>query len=212
MGRVTTVIFDFDGTLANSVDLIFDLYNSHADEFGYLPVKRAEFSSLRRMGYTKAMRLKKIKARKIPKIAMVLSKEMQRKMDVVQPYEGIVEVLEKLQMQGYSIGVLTSNQASLVQEFFKKHNFPEFDFVVSEKTIFGKNKALKKIFKSYSLKKDEVIYVGDEPRDVVASHKAGVKVIGVLWGLGGSEGFETNSPDFTASVPADIFKIVNSKD
>jgi HAD superfamily hydrolase (TIGR01549 family) len=209
MGQVKTVIFDFDGTLANSVDLIFDLYNSHADEFGYIAVERAEFSALRRMGYTKAMRLKKIKARKIPKIIMVLSKEMQKKMNTVAPYEGIVDVLFKLQKEGYNIGVLTSNQASLVQDFFKKHKFPEFDFVVSEKTLFGKHKALKKIFKSYGLSKDEVIYVGDEPRDVIASHKAGVKVIGVLWGLGGSEGFEKNIPNFTASKPLDILSIVN---
>lgn len=210
MGQVSTVIFDFDGTLANSVDLIFDLYNSHADEFGYLPVERTEFSSLRRMGYTKAMRLKKIKARKIPKIAVVLSREMQKKMNAVIPYTGIVNVLEKLQQDGYSIGVLTSNQASLVQEFFKKHNFPEFDFVVSEKTIFGKHKALKRIFKSYGLKKEEVVYVGDEPRDVVASNKAGVKVIGVLWGLGGAEGFEKDTPDFSAKKPEEILKIINS--
>lgn len=212
MRQVKTIIFDFDGTLANSVDLIFDLYNSHTSEFGYLPVERAEFSALRRMGYAKAMRLKKIKARRLPKIAMVLSKEMQKKMNVVVPYDGIVKVLEELQSQGYSVGVLTSNQASLVQEFFKKHNFPEFDFVVSEKTIFGKHKALRKIIKSYGLKKDDVIYVGDEPRDVVASKKAGVKVIGVLWGLGGAEGFEKNLPDFTADKPSDILKVIKNLD
>jgi len=64
MSGQATVIFDFDGTLANSVDLMFDLYNSHTDDFGYLPISKDEFTAIRRMGYTKAMRLKKIKARK----------------------------------------------------------------------------------------------------------------------------------------------------
>lgn len=208
MRGVETVIFDFDGTLANSVDLIFELYNIHADEFGYLPIKRTEFSALRKMGYANAMRLKKIKARKLPKIAMVLSKEMHGKMDVVEPYVGIVDTLNRLKDDGYSIGVLTSNQASLVQEFFNKHSFPEFDFVVSEKTIFGKHKALKRIIKSYGLDKEKVIYVGDEPRDVAASHKVGVRAIGVVWGLAGEEGFEKNKPDYSAKTPVELLNLI----
>ena len=204
MMGTATVIFDFDGTLANSVDLMFDLYNSHTEEFGYLPITKDEFTTIRRMGYTKAMRMKKIKARRLPKILMTLSKEMHDHMDVVDPYKGVVEMLNSLQESGYSIGVLTSNQASLVQEFFKKHNFPAFDFVVSEKTIFGKDKALRRIIKRYSLDKDQILYVGDEPRDVTASRKAGVYSIGVTWGLAGFEGFEKIAPDKLVSSPKEL--------
>ena len=201
MSGVDTVIFDFDGTLANSVDLMFELYNSHVEEFGYLPIEREEFSALRRMGYAKAMRVKKVKARRLPKIALTLSREMHDRMDVVSPYEGIVEMLKKLKKQGMIIGVLTSNQSSLVNEFFQKHSFPDFDFVVSEKTIFGKDKALKKIIKRFELDRSQVLYVGDEPRDVTASRKAKIKVIGVSWGLAGTEGFEKIKPDYLVDNP-----------
>jgi phosphoglycolate phosphatase len=196
MSGINTVIFDFDGTLANSVDLMFELYNSHVDEFGYLPIEREEFSELRRMGYAKAMRLKKVKARRLPKIALTLSREMHDRMDVVSPYEGIVEMLKRLKREGMTIGVLTSNQTLLVNEFFNKHSFPDFDFVVSEKTIFGKDKALKKIIKRFELEKSQILYVGDEPRDVTASRRAKIKVIGVSWGLAGKEGFEKIKPDY----------------
>jgi phosphoglycolate phosphatase len=208
MSERGTIIFDFDGTLANSVDLIFDLYNSHTEEFGYLPVHKHEFPELRRMGYAKAMRLKKIKARRLPKIIATLSKEMRKSMDKVYPYEGIVELLTTLRLEGFSIGVLTSNQASLVQEFFKKHSFPNFDFVVSEKTIFGKDKALKKIIRSFALEKQRVLYVGDEPRDVTASHKAGIRVIGVSWGLAGVEGFEVIAPDVLVHTPKELLTTI----
>jgi phosphoglycolate phosphatase len=204
MSGVTTVIFDFDGTLANSVDLMFDLYNSHTDQFGYLPVEREEFPVLRRLGYAKTMRLKKIKARRLPKIVAVLSKEMRKSMDRVKPYEGIIDTLKDLQKNGFSIGVLTSNQSALVEDFFKKHNFPNFDFVVSEKTIFGKDKALKKIIRRFEIEKDKVVYVGDEPRDVTASHKAGIRAIGVSWGLAGTEGFELITPDALVHTPSEL--------
>ena len=194
--------------MANSVDLMFKLYNSHVDEFGYLPIAREEFSVLRRMGYPKIMRLKKIKARRLPKIMMTLSQEMHKSMDEVSPYEGIVELLHQLRKCGYSVGVLTSNQAPLVQEFFDKHSFPEFDFVVSEKTIFGKDKALKRIIKRFDLQKNKVIYVGDEPRDVTASHKVGVIAIGVSWGLAGKEGFESIVPDKLVNNPKELLGVI----
>ena len=190
-----TIIFDFDGTLANSVELIFSLYNEHADEYGYLPATWEEVPALRRMGYKKAMRTKKIKVRKLPKMFLQIGREMRGRMDEVQPYEGIVQVLKTLRKEGHSIGVLTSNQTPLVKDFFMRHKFPPFDFIVSEKTLFGKDKALKRIMKRHQLEPSDVLYVGDEPRDVTASHKAGIKIVGVSWGLPGKEGFEMAHPD-----------------
>ena len=210
MSGQKTIIFDFDGTLANSVALMFDLYNEHADEFGYNPVTWDEIPELRRMSYGKAMKAKKVKARRLPKILLTLSKEMHSRMDDVLPYKGVVDVLHELQNLGYSIGVLTSNQAPLVNAFFKKHGFPAFDFVVSEKTIFGKDKALRRIIKRFGLEASQIIYIGDEPRDVTASRKAGVRVIGVSWGVAGLEGFEKVTPDILVHTPAELAREIKN--
>ncbi len=206
MAGNATVIFDFDGTLANSVDLMFRLYNDHTEQFGYLPMKREEFPEIRRMGYAKAMRTKKVKVRMLPRIIMTLGKEMRASMDEVKPYEGIVDMLYGLQKYGFSIGILTSNQAGLVDDFLKAHKFPEFDFVVSEKTLFGKDKALRRIFKRFGLDRDQAVYVGDEPRDVSASRKARIRSIAVTWGLGGHEAFEKVKPDILVSTPEELLQ------
>lgn len=208
MNTRATVIFDFDGTLANSVDLLFDLYNEHVDEFGYRPLTRNEFPSLRRMGYKKAMKTKGIRYRMVPKMVVTIGREMRHRMNEVQPYDGIIDMLHTLQQRGFSIGVLTSNQAPLVKEFFTEHGFPSFDFVISEKTLFGKDKALRRIIKRFGLQKDQVIYVGDEPRDVSASRKAGIQVIGVTWGLGGREGFEKIAPDAVVEKPLELLNTI----
>lgn len=203
-----TIIFDFDGTLANSLDLVFKLYNEHVDEFGYLPLDKSEFNDLRKLGYKKAMRRKKVKMRMLPKMLVVIGREMRRRMDEVLPYEGIVQVVEQLKKQGHTVGVLTSNQAPLVKEFFVKHSFPEFDFVVSEKTLFGKEKALRKIMKSYDLENDRVIYVGDEPRDVAACRRAKIPIVGVSWGLAGTEGYLKVQPDVLVHTPKELLNEV----
>lgn len=208
MNERATVIFDFDGTLANSLELLFRLYNEHVPHFGYLPLEVSEFSELRRLGYKKAMKKKGIKVRLLPKMIVTIGREMRQRMDEVQPYDGIIEMLNSLQAQGFRIGVLTSNQAPLVKEFFAHHNFPEFDFVVSEKTLFGKDKALKKILKRFALDVDQVLYVGDEPRDVTACRKVGIPIIGVTWGLAGKEGFEAEAPDMLADTPKQLLDTI----
>lgn len=205
-----TVIFDFDGTLANSVDLLLKLYNENSGRFGYMTIKPEEFTKLRRLGYKRAMREKHVKMRMLPNMFMVLSREMRLRMNEVKPYGGIVSMLEQLKKDGYSIGVLTSNQAGLVAEFFSVHEFPEFDFIVSERTLFGKDRAIKRILRRFGLKREQVIYIGDEPRDVTASRKARISVIGVSWGLAGREGFEKDVPDELVDTPGELLATVRS--
>jgi len=190
-----TVIFDFDGTLASSLALVARIYNDHHEEFGSLPVDIKELSVYQKLGYKGAAKKANIKWRKMPKMALTIGREMKKHMDEVNPYPGVVNMLNKLRKEGISIGVLTSNSGPLVKDFFAANNFPVFDFVVSEKTLFGKEKSLRKIIKRHDLDINRVLYVGDEPRDVVSCRKAGISVIGVSWGLGGVEGLKPSEPD-----------------
>ena len=204
MQEKLTVLFDFDGTLANTLELVARIYNEHAHEYGAKQIDLRDLSEYRRLGYKKAMKKAGIRWTVLPRLVLFISKEMKQHMGEVQPYGGIVEMLRELQKQGVSIGVLTSNDAGLVQDFFTAHKFPTFDFVVSEKTMFGKEKALRRIMKRHSLSPNNVVYVGDEPRDITASNKAGIKVIGVTWGVGGKEAFETTTPDVQVDTVAQL--------
>lgn len=210
MDRKHTVIFDFDGTLANTLELVFRLYNENAMLFGAQSVSINELDAYRKLGYKKAMKKAGIRWTVLPRLVLFISREMKKHMNEVTPYDGVVEQLQHLQKQGYSIGVLTSNDAGLVQEFFNNHNFPVFDFVVSEKTLFGKEKALRRIIKRHKLLRDQVIYVGDEPRDIVACRKAQIKVIGVSWGFGGKEGLVSTPPDALIDTPDQLKTAITS--
>lgn len=195
MDTQKTVIFDFDGTLANTLELVAKIYNEHAQSFGAKQIDLNELDEYRKLGYKKAMKKAGIRWTVLPRLVLFISREMKSHMAGVKPYDGIVEVLKELQDRHVRIGVLTSNDAELVGDFFVAHGFPHFDFVVSEKTMFGKEKALRRIMKRHALAPKHVIYVGDEPRDITASRKAGIQVIGVSWGVGGHYGLEATPPD-----------------
>ena len=208
------VIFDFDGTLANSISLAIRLYNLHAEHFKALPVTEDELPGLRKIvranGYAKALKTKNIRLSRVPSMVLTIGREMRQHMTEVKPYDGIVVALEELKASGYRLGVLTSNQEHLVREFLETHSYPLFDFIVSEKTLFGKDKALKKIMKKFALDKRGVVYVGDEPRDSAASKKAEVTSIGVTWGLAGEDGLGKTPPDFLVHTPQELVKIIKS--
>lgn len=201
------MIFDFDGTLADTIELVFNLYNKVAPQFKSDTVTKAEIPTLLRLGYAKAAKQKHIRWSVIPRLVLYVSREMRKHMDEVKPYPGVVDCIKELQRHGCAVGVLTSNQEGLVRKFFADNQFPDFDFVVSEKTLFGKDKALRKIIRRRGLDAEQVFYVGDEPRDVVACRRIGVKVIGVSWGLAGPDGFGSDKPDHLVST-ADQLKTV----
>lgn len=205
-----TAIFDFDGTLADTIGLVMRIYNEHAHSFSAETVEPSELQELRKLGYRRALKAKHLKWHHLPKLVAFIRKEMRQHMGEVQPYPGIVELLHGLKKRGVTIGVLTSNDQALVQEFFEVHNFPTFDFVVSEHTIFGKDKALVKICNRHALDRREVIYIGDEPRDVIASKKAGITAIGVAWGLGGRAMLESSRPTMLVDTMSDLDSAIAS--
>ncbi|HMT56102.1 MAG TPA: HAD family hydrolase [Candidatus Saccharibacteria bacterium] len=204
MSMKPTVIFDFDGTLANTLELVANIYNEHAAQFGARQIDMNEFDEYRKLGYKKATKKAGIRWTVLPRMVLFISKEMKAHMGSVKPYDGIVQVLKDIQQAGMTIGVLTSNDAQLVRDFFDAHGFPHFDFIVSEKTLFGKDKALKRIMKRHGLAREQVLYVGDEPRDIAASHKAGIRVVGVTWGVGGRVGLEPTKADAQVDTPREL--------
>ena len=208
------VIFDFDGTLANSISLAIRLYNEHAAQFKVQEVHEEELPALRKLvrevGYAKTLKTKGVFLPRLPKMVLTITREMRHHMSEVKPYDGIVEALQELKAQGYRLGVLTSNQEPIVREFLETHQYPLFDFIVSEKTLFGKDKALRKIMKKFALDTRGVVYVGDKPRDIIASRKADIAVIGVSWGLAGVDGLGKTPPDILVHQPSDIVKAVQS--
>ena len=205
-----TIVFDFDGTLANSIGVAIKVYNQLAPQYRAETVIIEEIPELQKLGYAKAARAKHIRWSIIPRLLLHASREMKQHMHEVKPYPGIVEMLKHLHEAGFVLGILTSNQESLVSDFFVTHGFPEFDFIVSEKSLFGKDKALKKIMRRRGLSHNDIVYIGDETRDVAACQRIGVTSIGVSWGLAGKDGFGDSQPDHLVTTSAELEATIKS--
>jgi phosphoglycolate phosphatase len=203
-------VFDFDGTLANSIALGLEVYNDLTGKFRSDPITIEEFPLLRKYTYAAAMKTKHIRLSIMPALIYQMRKNMKDRMDEVKPYEGIVDVLKELKNSGYALAILTSNASDIVEQFLERNAFPPFEFVWAEKNIFGKDKAMRHIMKRKGIAKEDMVYVGDEPRDVVACKKVGIRVVGVSWGLGGREGFHSAPPDELVDTPKELLKALTT--
>lgn len=110
----------------------------------------------------------------------------------------------------YFVGILTSNTTENVEHFLHKHGLKQFfSDVRSEFQVFGKHTSLKKIVRFHKIKKQQIIYVGDETRDIEASNKARIKSVGVTWGFNSEQALSRFKPFGIANSPQDIVNYVD---
>ena len=80
--------------------------------------------------------------------------------------------------------------------------------VYTSSDLYGKDKMIDTFCEKHSLSKNDVIYVGDEVRDIRACHKSGVDVIWVNWGYDTAEQAVPEKPTHTAKEPAELLALV----
>lgn len=134
-------------------------------------------------------------------------KIMRARMQEIMPFPGMVESIRTLRQRGYALHIVTSNSAENVNKFLKQHDLTDyFDEIHGGVWLLSKARILKRMRRKYK-RAEDVYYVGDEARDVVASKKANIKIISVTWGYNHTDLLEQLEPDYLVHEPADLLKI-----
>jgi len=143
------------------------------------------------------------------RIVKQTQRDLYSQIDKIKIFPGMKNLLKNLRDNNYRIGILSSNMQKNVNKFIKINQLNFFDIIFCESNILGKDKTIKKMLKKHNLKTEEIIYVGDEIRDVEACKKVGIKIIGVSWGLHTFEALQKNGVDYIVKKPSEILKIIN---
>ena len=212
MKKIKVVIFDFDGTIANTMPFSFgrslELLRKEKID---LPEKEI-IKKIKSNSYQELMKEFKLSWLRIPFMLQIV-KQTQRDLysfiDKIKIFPVMKNLLKNLRDNNYRIGILSSNMQKNVNKFIKINQLNFFDIIYCESNILGKDKTIKKMMRKYNLKTEEIIYVGDEIRDIVACHKMRVKMIGVSWGLHTIKTLQENGVDYIVKKPSEILKIIN---
>lgn len=205
------IIFDFDGTIADTVDALVNIANRLAVEFNFIQITPEELALLRNLTSREIIKYSGISVFKIPFLVKKVKSELKNKIPELKPIDGIQEALIELKNQGQRLGIITSNSQDNVTEFLKINNLDNlFEFVYSGVTIFGKTTIINNALRQKQLKPQEVIYVGDETRDIEASKKANIKVVAVTWGFNSDEVLSKQKPDFLINHPSELLEVIKA--
>ena len=202
---VKVIIFDFDGTIADTYQAIVNITNNLSSEFGYQPLAPEALQLLKNLSSKDIVKQSDISLFKLPFLLKRIRSELGKQIEGLEPITGIPEVLQELKRQNYILGIITSNAKDNVMAFLLKQKLAHlFDFIYSGTTVFGKHRVINKTMRNYKFAKEEVIYVGDETRDIRSAKKSNVGIIAVSWGFNSDKILSQYQPNFLVEKPSDI--------
>jgi len=207
MVKAPLVLFDFDGTLCPSFDLLVREFNAVSKYYGLKKVESHEIENLRDMGAKEVQKVLGISMFKLPFLVKKICRNISAHIVELKPILGISEVLHALKAAGYSLGILSSNSEKNIRIYLKKYDLDFFDFIYTGKAIFSKKRHLGKIRKLAGI--DNIsAYVGDEVRDMEAAQDAYVPGIAVSWGFNSLKRLKKSFPENLCETPEKLIETV----
>ncbi len=183
MNQFKGIIFDIDGTLTSTNDLIFASFNFITQK--YLGKRFTNEEILKWFGPTEDVILKEFCGDNYEKAREEYYKFYSDNHYMADIYPGMKEILEKLKSSGVLLSIFTGKGKAAAAITLKKLDiYKYFDLIITGDEVKEHKpspEGIEIFLKKFKLKKSEVIMIGDSPSDVKAAHSAGIKVVSVLW-------------------------------
>jgi phosphoglycolate phosphatase len=210
-GPPKLVIFDFDGTIADTFDAGVRILNQLAGEFGFRPLQPKDLEKARDMRTHQLVRFLGVPARKMSRIARRGSEELHSCIQSIQPLRGMPEALRELRRLGYSLGIITSNTELNVNIFLRNHGLELFDFIRCSSKLLGKARMIRSVIRRQHVHAVDILFVGDETRDIEACQRVGIRIAAVTWGYNSRRSLIAMKPDFVFDDPQELVSLLASQ-
>lgn len=204
------VLFDFDGTIADTLPIAVKAVNDLLRERGQAELRQTEVQKMRALPYKVLLKKMNISWLEAPTLARKVLSRMKSAFETVRPVEGMPKVLKSLRLQNRTVAIVTSNTRENVEVFLSKNSLlVEGIEIVCAMGRFRKDAKIKAFISRSGLSKKEVVYVGDEVRDIEACKAVGIDSIAVTWGYHSEKLLADALPTFIARTPSQLLDYLN---
>lgn len=205
--RYKYVFFDFDGTLADTEEVTFVIYQKLAEKYNLRNITIDELGHIKKMSAKELMAYVELKKRYLPFMLKRGKNLLKQDMKNIKPCKpNILNIVSELKNMGIKTAIITTNSKTNVEMFLEKYDADLFDFITSA-SMFGKETKMRRIIKKEKLKSSEVLYVGDEIRDINAAKNAGIDIASVGWGYNTVESLRKHKPEYLVLEPSELIDI-----
>lgn len=185
IGRISCVIFDMDGTLTRTNELIFESFNHVAEKYAEKTLSPREIIALfgppEEGGIVQVVG-KRVLAEAMDDLCLYYQHHHSR---LAALHSGIEDILHFLKANGTKLAIFTGKGKRTAEITLRELRIGGyFDFVVSGSDVINHkphHEGIARVIEHFSLSPDEVLMVGDALGDIAASRNAGVRVAAVVW-------------------------------
>ncbi len=209
--KITTLLFDLDGTLINTNELIIASFMHTLEKFYPGNYKREHVIPF--MGPTLTESFSTVDANRVDELITEYRRfNVEMHDEFVEEYETVYETIETLHDQGYKIGIVTTKARNVVEmglSFSRLKQF--FDVVITIDDVQNAKphpEPIQLALKKLDATPEETIMVGDNYHDIEGGKNAGTKTAGVVWSLKGKEFLESYHPDYMLEKMSDILTVI----
>lgn len=217
---IKSVIFDLDGTLADTLATLAYYGNKTLGHIGLGPIETQKFRYLVGRGIVVLMQDMLLECGKKPEDALVKamvedfnSMYLADTMYLTDAFSGIREMLASLKRAGFKLAVLSNKPDPATQEVVKILFGDTFDMVLGKREEFPRKPepdAALYIAKELGCEPSRCLYVGDTDTDMQTGNAANMPTAGVLWGFRDQKELEDNNATYIVKDPMEIVKIAQS--
>jgi len=181
MPHYRLAIFDFDGTLADSLPWFRDSFQDMIARFDLAPVRDDEVEGLRGLSPREIMARLNVSMWQLPAIVSDMRKRKLAAAGEISLFAGIPSMLSDLQRQGIKTAIVSSDSEASVRKVLGSDArlITRLDCGAA---MFGKHWKFRRVARKLSAKPSETICIGDEIRDIEAAKAAGMDSGAVAWG------------------------------
>ena len=203
------VIFDFDGTLADSYPWFLSIFDELAIRYKLPRLEKSALEQLRKVDIHHISREFKIPIWKMVRIGSHVQKKMASQIENIRLVDGMQKVLDTLIEARIKLAVVSSNDEQNIRQVLGPRNAAHFEAFECGVSIFGKKAKFEKVLKTTNTPPNQALCLGDEVRDLKSAQQAGIAFGAVTWGYTAAEMFRTHTPKAIFDQPEEILALFN---
>lgn len=210
-------IFDFDGTLAYTMDNIAFYVNKTLSEYSISPIDTDTIQTFVGNGARELIKCCLRFSKSAEDIDEVLTRYLNHYDSdpsyLVEIYDGVFEMLNELKSSGYDIAVLSnkphSSTSLIIEKLFPKYFFYKYLGKREKFKTKPNPEAVNYIANGYS--KEHCFFIGDSDTDILTGKNAEMKTIGVTWGFRSEDVLKRENPTYIAHNPEEVTAFILQK-
>ncbi|MEK4028043.1 MULTISPECIES: pyrophosphatase PpaX [Bacillaceae] len=211
MTKITTLLFDLDGTLINTNELIISSFLHTLNHYFPEQYKREDVYPF--MGPTLVETFSSIDAERVEEmVTRYRTFNLENHDLLVTEFDGVYETIRTLKENNFKLAIVSTKLRDTVIKGLKLTNlYPFFDTIVALDDVTHPKphpEPLLKALQEVGSQPEEAMMIGDNFHDIEGGKNAGTLTAGVAWSVKGKEFLQSFQPDYMLDAMPDLLDIV----